>query len=66
MRGRVEAPLLESLGRRGCLMHFTGEALIHGGDGELSDAILSGSSLLSRVDGEWWMGHHVLDFEGPA
>jgi len=66
VRGRVEAPLLESLGRRGCLMHFTGEALIHGGDGELSDAILSGSSLLSRVDGEWWMGHHVLDFEGPA
>jgi hypothetical protein len=62
VRGRVEPRLLAALGQRGCLLRFTGEALVHSDDAAVLDAIASGDSLLTRLDGEWWMGHHVLDF----
>jgi hypothetical protein len=65
VRGRVEPHLLEPLARRRCLMHYGGMALVHSAQPEILGAIGSGRSILSRIDGEWWMGHHVLDF-GPS
>jgi hypothetical protein len=66
VKGRVEPRLLEPLARRRCLMSFAGEALVHSRDQEILGAIASGRSLLTRLDGEWWMGHHVLDFNELA
>jgi hypothetical protein len=64
VRGRVEPNLLEALGERRCILRFTGEALVHSADQAILSAIGSGESLLTRLDGEWWMGHHVLGFAG--
>jgi hypothetical protein len=60
--GRIEPRLLEPLARRRCLMKFTGEALLHSLDGEILGAVATGNALLTRLDGEWWMGHHMLEF----
>jgi len=65
LRGRLEPRLLEPLAARHCLMRFTGEALLHSSNEDIVGAIGAGESLLSRLDGEWWMGHHVLEF-APA
>ena len=61
VQGRVEPHLLERLGERRCLLHKSGYlALIHSRRPELLHAIHSGRALLTRMDGEWWMGHHLL------
>ncbi len=60
--GRIEPRLAEPLAQRRCLMKFTGEALLHSPDQEILGAVATGNALLTRLDGEWWMGHHVLDF----
>jgi hypothetical protein len=66
VRGRVEPRLLEPLARRRCVLHFTGDALMHSANQEILGAVASGNSLLTRLDGEWWMGHHVLAFRDGA
>jgi hypothetical protein len=66
LRGRVEPRLLGPLARHRCFMHYTGMALVHATDQQILGAIALGQSLLTRLDGEWWMGHHVLDFGQPA
>lgn len=66
IRGRVEPRLLEPLARRKCLLRYTGGALIHSNNAEIVGTIASGDSLLTRLDGEWWMGHHVLAFDRRA
>jgi hypothetical protein len=63
VRGRVEPRILAALSDRRILLHFTGEALVHSDSEEILGAMASGRSLVSRLDGEWWMGHHVLGFE---
>jgi hypothetical protein len=65
IRGRVEARILAALADRRILLRFTGEALVHSRSEAILGAVASGSSLLSRLDGEWWMGHHVLEFGRP-
>jgi hypothetical protein len=62
VQGRVEPRLLQWLAQRRCLMTYAGESLVHSRDQEILGAIASGGSLLTRLDGEWWMGHHVLEF----
>ena len=63
VQGRVEAPLLESLASRRCLFHASGYlSLIHSRDEALLHAVHSGKALLTRLEGEWWMGHHLLPF----
>jgi len=62
VRGRIEPRLLEPLARRRCLMHYAGMALVHSHRREILDAIAAGRSQLTRLDGEWWMGPHVLAF----
>jgi hypothetical protein len=63
IQGRVEAHLLDALASRRCLLHASGYlTLIHSRDEELLHAIQSGEALLTRLEGEWWMGHHLLSF----
>lgn len=65
VQGRVEPHLLERLSERRALFHKSGYLpLIHSSRPELLHAIHSGRALLTRLAGEWWMGHHLLPFEG--
>lgn len=64
LQGRVEAHLLEPLSQRRTLLHPSGYlALIHARDPDLLYAVQSGRTLLSRLEGEWWMGHHLLPLD---
>jgi hypothetical protein len=63
LRGRLEPRLLEPLARRRCLFRYEGGALIHTENISVLNAIAYGHSLLTRMDGEWWMGHHLEPFE---
>ena len=61
LAGRVEAHLREALAQRRSLFHPSGYlALVHARDPGLLYAVQSGRALLTRLDGEWWMGHHLL------
>jgi len=64
VQGRVEAPLLPALTARRCLFGRTDWALLRSADPAPLNAIAYGRALLTRLDGEWWMGHHLAD-EGP-
>jgi hypothetical protein len=61
VRGRVEPALLEPLTRRRTRLRYTGMALMYSHQQSILGAIATGDCL-SRMDGEWWMGHHLLDF----
>ncbi len=43
-------------------MRYVGMALVNSTQQEILGAIASGHSLLTWLDGEWWMGPHVLAF----
>jgi hypothetical protein len=58
VRGRVEPRLLAPLGERRCVFRYVGGALVHSSSDAILDAIATGDSLLTRLDGEWWMGHY--------
>jgi hypothetical protein len=61
VQGRVEPHLLERLPERRAVFHKSGYLpLIHSRRAELLHAIHSGRALLTRLAGEWWMGHHLL------
>jgi hypothetical protein len=60
VRGRVEPRLLPFLRDRRCLLHPSEWALVHGRDPELLRALAFGHALLTRLEGEWWMGHHLI------
>jgi hypothetical protein len=32
-------------------------------DPQFLEALSEGGGMLSRLDGEWWMGHHVEPFQ---
>jgi len=67
VQGRVEPHLLDRLPERRALFHKSGYLpLIHSPRPELLHAIHSGRALLTRVAGEWWMGHHLLPFDSEA
>ena len=66
LEGRVDPelywPLYEPLGGpRWLLRYGTAGSLSHS-DPELAAAISLGESGLTRLDGEWWMGHHTEPF----
>lgn len=67
LRGRLEPRLLEPLGRRRCILRYEGGSLVHSRSETILNAIAYGDSLLTRMDGEWWMGHHLeaLDTAPP-
>lgn len=63
LQGRLEPRLMASLSTRQCLLHFSGYlALVHSRHPEILAAISSGRSLFTRMEGEWWMGHHLQPF----
>jgi Acetyltransferase (GNAT) domain len=55
--GQLEPLVFEPLTRRRCLLHPGGNLLIHSRHHELLDAVLTGQAMISRMDGEGWMGH---------
>lgn len=59
VRGRLEPHLYPHLRERRCLLHRTEWALLHSGDPALLGAVTTGRALLTRLEGEWWMGHHL-------
>ena len=61
IQGRVAAHLLQPLSLRRAVLHPSGYlSLIHARDPELLYSVQSGRALLTRLEGEWWMGHHLL------
>ena len=65
IQGRVEAHLRAPLSRRRAVFHASGFlALLHSRDAGILHAIQSGWALLTRLEGEWWMGHHLEPFGG--
>lgn len=58
VQGRIDPHLFPELRTRRCLMRRTEWALIQGNETALA-AITGGDGLLTRLEGEWWMGHHL-------
>lgn len=64
VQGRLEAHVREPLAQRRALFHQSGYlALVHARDREILHAIQAGQALLTRLEGEWWMGHHLEPFQ---
>jgi hypothetical protein len=63
VRGRLERRLLPALSVRTRLLRYTGSALAHSRSPEIMHVLRSSSALLTRMDGEWWMGHHLEPFD---
>lgn len=59
VQGRVEPATFGSLRGRRCLLSPTQLAGIHCEDQKLLGLLGSSRALLTRLDGEWWMGHHL-------
>jgi hypothetical protein len=53
LSGRLEPRLLEPVSARHCLLRPGPSSLVHSRDPEAVDAIRSGATLLSRLDGDW-------------
>jgi hypothetical protein len=67
VRGRVEPSLIGELHAQRCVYLRTDWALVHSRDQTIMAMLGSPKSLLTRLDGEWWMGHRLLwrDHERP-
>jgi hypothetical protein len=63
VRGRLEPRLLPALRGRRCLLRYNGNALVYSPRVELAAAVRGARALLTRMDGEWWMGHHIEPFD---
>lgn len=59
VQGRLEPSLLPALTERRCLFARSEWAMVHGQDPAPLAAIAYGRALLTRLEGEWWMGHHL-------
>ena len=66
VQGRLEPALVPPLFDRRCIFRRTEWALLRADDPELLAAITAGDSLLTRMDGEWWMGPHLIPAAAPA
>jgi len=68
IQGRLEAPLLPALRARRCLFSGSDWALLYSRDAGPLNAIAYGRALLTRLEGEWWMGHHLSEHSphGPT
>jgi Acetyltransferase (GNAT) domain len=55
--GQLEPKLFEPLTRRRCLLHPGGNLLVHSRNPQILDAVLTGQVMISRMEGEGWMGH---------
>ena len=59
VQGRLEPALLAAIRERRCLVRRSEWALVAANDTQLLSDIAYGRALLTRLDGEWWMGHHL-------
>jgi hypothetical protein len=58
LTGQLEPWLLEPLSQRWCFLHrLSGNLLVHARDPAIVDSVLAGQALLSRMEGDRWMGH---------
>lgn len=63
VQGRVEPDLLDSLAQERCTIRYAGPGvLVHAKDPELLTKALNGGSMMSRLEGEWWMAFHRDDY----
>lgn len=60
VQGRLEPALFASLRSRRCIFSRTQFAMAYSEDLRLLGLLGSAKALLSRLEGEWWMGHHLL------
>jgi hypothetical protein len=66
VQGRLEPALVPPLLDRRCVFRRTEWALVRADDPELLATIAAGDSLLTRMDGEWWMGPHLIPAAAAA
>jgi hypothetical protein len=64
--GRLEAHLIGELYSRRCVLVPTDWCLVSSCNQSLLSLLGTTSSLLTRLDGEWWMGHHGLWFSADV
>lgn len=64
VHGRLEPALAPVVRARRCAVRPTSWALVHTDDMKILGLLGSADALLTRLDGEWWMGHHVLWRDG--
>jgi hypothetical protein len=62
LTGQLEPQLFEPLTRRRCLLHPVVNFLIHSRNPEIIDAVRAEQAMISRMEGEGWMGHDVETF----
>lgn len=62
LRGRLEPQLFDPIREGRFYLHNEAGVLVHSRDMSIINAILRGDALLTRMDGEWWMGHHIEVF----
>jgi hypothetical protein len=62
LTGHLEPSLFGPLQRRCFLHRLSGNVLIHSRNPEIAGSILLGQALLSRMDGELWMGYPIQSF----
>jgi hypothetical protein len=55
----LEPRLLEPLSERGGIFRYAGTSILHSRDPALLATAVSADSLLTYLDGEWWMGPHL-------
>lgn len=59
LQGRVEPAILPALTARRCLFRRAAWALAHYADDAVAAAAGREQALITRLDGEWWMGYHL-------
>jgi hypothetical protein len=64
LTGQFEPLLFEALAqrRRRCFLHLSANFLVHARNPEVLNPILLGQAMITRMDGERWMGHHLEPF----
>jgi len=62
LTGQLEPQLFEPLTRRRCLLHPVANSLVQSRNPAILDAVLLGQAMISRMEGEGWMGHDVETF----
>jgi hypothetical protein len=62
LTGQMEPLLFEPLTKRRCFLHLSGNFMFHSRNPDIANAILTGQAMITRLEGERWMGHHLEPF----
>jgi hypothetical protein len=64
LAGQYEPFLFEALAQRWrrCFLHLSANLLVHSRNPEVLTPVLLGQAMITRMDGERWMGHHLEPF----